>query len=195
MDSALSYNFNYIDQEKSFKIINFSFNIIKTVQNVPLVIVGIILLPLCLIFLIFVIPLANLSLWWLYEKLEKAINKLKEDITSLPYEETSEGYNLISSMIKYLATIEKEIAPDANNFLIKGIYRKFSKISAALEEMKESLAKTLFISAGNIPYTEKEKESLDIMNDVWGDDTDQVYARHTHYHLLRSIREVYCSKV
>ncbi len=189
MDAALTYHFNYIEQKKSYTIINFSSNIIRTVQNVKLVIIGIILLPICLIFLIIVIPLANLSLWWLYEKLEKAINKLKEDITSLPYEETSEGFNLISSMIKYLATIEKEIAPDANNFLIKGIYRKFSKISAALEEMKESLAKTLFICAGNIPYTEKEKESLDIMNDVWGDDTDKVYARHTHYHLTKKLRK------
>ncbi|MCX6255858.1 MAG: hypothetical protein NTV31_15490 [Bacteroidia bacterium] len=195
MDAALSYNFNYIEQEKSYKIINFSINIIKTIQNVPLVIIGIILVPICLIFLIVIIPLANLSLWWLNKKKQKAINELKKDITSLSYEETIEGYNSINSMIKYLATHEKEIAPDANNFLVKGIYKKFSKISAALEEIKKNLAKTLFISPPNIPYNEKEKESLDIMNDIWGDDTDQVYGCHTHYHLLRSIREVYCSKV
>jgi hypothetical protein len=127
--------------------------------------------------------------------MQKAINELNKDISSLPYEQTKEGYDLINSMIKYLATLEEEIAPDANKFLIRGIYRKFYKISAVLGEMKDSLAKTLFVSPGNIPCSEKEKESLDIMNDIWGDDSDQVYARHTHYHLLRSIIEVYCSKV
>jgi len=35
MDAALTYHFNYIEQEKSFKIINFSSNIIKTIQNIP----------------------------------------------------------------------------------------------------------------------------------------------------------------
>lgn len=90
--------------------------------------------------------------------------------------------------MKYLRTAEKEIAPDANKFLIKGIYGKFSKISAVLEEMKESLAKTLFIRSGNTPYSEKEKESLDILNDIWGDDSDQVYARHTHYHLTKKLK-------
>jgi len=185
MDAALTYHFNYIEQEKSFKIINFSSNIIKTIQNVPLAIVGIILLP---IFLVFFIPFANLSLWWLYKKMQNAVKELNKDISSLPFEQTKEGYNLISSMVKYLANLEKEIAPDANKFLIRGIYRKFSKISVTMEEMKESLAKILFINTDNAPYTEKEKESLDILNDIWGDDSDQVYARHTHYHLVKKLK-------
>ena len=91
-------------------------------------------------------------------------------------------------MVKYLANLEKEIAPDANKFLIKGIYRKFSKISATMEEMKESLAKMLFINTDKTPYSEKEKESLNIINDIWGDDSDQVYARHTHYHLVKKLK-------
>jgi hypothetical protein len=127
--------------------------------------------------------------------MQNAINELRKDIDSLPFEQTREGYDLINSMIKYLTTLEKEIAPDADKLLVRGIYRKFSKISAVLTEMKDSLAKTLFISPAKIPYSEKEKESLDIMNEIWGEDTDQVYARHTHYHLSRSIRELYCSKV
>jgi hypothetical protein len=186
MDAALQINFHYVEQEKSYKIINFSSNIIKTIQNVPLVIVGIILLP---IYLIFFVPLANLLLLWLYKKMQKAVSELNMDISSLPYEETKDGYDLINSLILYLATIEKEIAPDANDFLIRGMFRKLIKISAVLGEMKDSLAKTLFVGFNNMPYNEKEKESLDILNEIWGDDSDQVYARHTHYHLTKKLKE------
>ncbi|MEI6048890.1 MAG: hypothetical protein WCS03_08335 [Bacteroidota bacterium] len=185
MDDTLTYHFNYIEQEKSLKIINFSSNIIKTIQNIPVIIVGIILFP---IFLIFFIPVANLSLWWLLKKMQNAVKELNKDIYSLSYAQTKEGYDLLNSMIKYLGTAQKEIAPDADEFLIKGICGKFSKISATMEEMKETLTKTLFINSANMPYSEKEKESIDVLNDIWGDDSDQVYARHTHYHLIKKLK-------
>jgi hypothetical protein len=57
----------------------------------------------------------------------------------------------------------------------KGIFEKFSKISATMEEMKEILAKALFITSDSMPYSEKEKETLNILNEIWGDDSDQVY--------------------
>lgn len=186
MDTSLSYNFNYFEQQKSFKIINFSSNIIKTIQNVPLVIVGVFVIPIVMIFLV---PVANVLLWRLYKKLQKVISELKSDIPSFTFEQAKDGYGELASMVSYIVDIEKDIAPASGNFMIKGIYGKFCKISSALIEMKDILAKALFISSSNIPYSEKEKESLDIMNDIWGDDTDQVYARHTYYHLIKNLKK------
>ena len=192
MDAALQINFHYVEQEKSYKIINFFSYTIKAISNIPWFILALILMPFLLILFV---PISNIMLWSLYRKLHKELNLLKRDIPDLSFKSTRGGYDIINSMVLFMEGVEKEIEPDAKKFPFRGIYSKFNKISGVLIEMRNSLSKALFVSANSTPLSEKEKESLDIMNEIWGEDTDQVYARHTHHHLLGSIREVYCSKV
>ena len=186
MDAALQINFHYVEQEKSYKIINFSSYTIKAISNIPWFILALVLLPLMLILFV---PIANLMLWSLYRDLQKELNSLKEDIPDLSFKSTRDGYDIINSMVLFMEVVEKEIEPDAKKFPFKSIFNKFNKISGVLTEMRNSLSKALFVSANSTPLSEKEKESLDIMNEIWGDDSDQAYAQHTHYHLAKKLRE------
>jgi hypothetical protein len=186
MDAALQINFHYIEQERSYKIINFFFYTIKAINNIPWFILALVILPLLLILFV---PVANLTLWSLFRKLQKELNSLKKDIPYLSFKSTRDGYDIINSMVLFMEGVEKKIEPDAKNFLFKGIFKKFNKISGVLTEMRNSLSRALFVSANSTPLSEKEKESLDIMNEIWGEDTDQVYAQHTHYHLTKKLRE------
>lgn len=186
MDAALQINFHYVEQEKSYKIINFSSYTIKAISNIPWLILTLVLVPFLLILFV---PIANLTLWSLCRKLQKELNSLKKDIPDLSFRSTRDGYDIINSMVLFMEGVEKEIEPDAKNFLFKGIYKKFTKISGVLIEMRNSLSKALFVSANSTPLGEKEKESLDIMNEIWGEDTDQVYAQHTHYHLIKKLKK------
>ena len=186
MDAALQINFHYVEQEKSYKIINFSSYTIKAISNIPWLILALVLVPFLLILFV---PIANLTLWSLCRKLQKELNSLKKDIPDLSFKSTREGYEIINSMVLFMEAVEKEIESDAKKFPFKSISNKFIKISYVLTEMRNSLSKALFVSTSATPLSEKEKESLDIMNEIWGEDTDQVYAQHTHYHLTKKLRK------
>ncbi|MCJ7446551.1 MAG: hypothetical protein MUO72_02545 [Bacteroidales bacterium] len=185
MDAALQINFHYVEQEKSYKIINFSSYTIKAISNIPWIILSLVLLPFLLILFV---PVANLMLWSLYRNLQKELSLLKKDIPDLSFISTRDGYNIINTMVLFMEALDKEIEPDAKKFPFKSIFNKFNKISAVLTEMRNNLSRALFVSANTTSLSEKEKESLDIMNDIWGDDSDQVYAHHTHHHLAKKLK-------
>ena len=186
MDTALQINFHYVEQEKSYKIINFSSYTIKAISNIPWLILALVLVPFLLILFV---PVANITLWSLYRKLQKELNSLKKDIPDLSFKSTRDGYDIINSMVLFMESMEKEIEPDAKKFPFKSIFNKFNKISYVLTEMRNSLSRALFVSANSTPLSEKEKESFDILNEIWGEDTDQVYAQHTHYHLAKKLKK------
>lgn len=186
MDAALQINFHYVEEEKSYKIINFFSYTIKAISNIPWFILALILVPFLLILFV---PIANLTLWSLCRKLQKELNSLKKDIPDLSFKSTRDGYDIINSMVLFMEGVEKEIEPDSKKFLFKGIFNKFIKISDVLTEMRNSLSKALFVSANSTPLSEKEIKSLDVMNEIWGEDTDKVYAQHTHYHLAKKLKK------
>ena len=55
--------------------------------------------------------------------------------------------------------------------------------------MQATLSNSLFFHIDKSePLANTEKESYSILNEIWGDDEDKVYSRHTHYHLTRNIK-------
>jgi hypothetical protein len=185
MNASISLDFPYVQQEESVKIINFSSSTIRAVKNVPWAILGIGLLPF---YVLLFIPAANFMLWRLYKKLFKEVSELKQDIIKLPYEKAKEGYDIFNSLVLLIDTMDKDINIGTRNFLLKGIYHKSIKISELLKEMRDSIATILFIEPNKTPLTPKEQDALNLLNDIWGDDSDQVYARHTHHHLTKSLK-------
>ena len=186
MDAVLQINFHYVEEEKSYKIINFFSYTIKAISNIPWFILALILVPFLLILFV---PIANLTIWSLCRKLQKELNSLKKDIPDLSFKSTRDGYDIINSMVLFMEGVEKEIEPDSKKILFKGIFNKFIKISNVLTEMRNSLSKALFVSANSTPLSEREIKSLDVMNEIWGEDTDKVYAQHTHYHLAKKLKK------
>lgn len=184
MDTALTMDFPYV-QQKEIKIINFTSNVVGVVKNIPWIFLAVIILPF---YFILFLPLANLMLWWAYKNLQKEIGKLKNDIPDLSYQEAKEGYELISEMVVYLEGMAQEMAPDAGSIMFKGIYQKFNKISDILKVMQSSITDVLYLKPDTAPLSDKEKEAFKAMNDIWGDDSDQVYARHTHFHLIKRLK-------
>jgi len=95
---------------------------------------------------------------------------------------------LLSTLVTFTENVEKAASPGAENFLLQGIYHKFCRIEDTFRAMQQSIASILFVQADPTPLTEKEKAAFNTMNDIWGDDQDQVYAHHTHYHLTRKLK-------
>jgi hypothetical protein len=184
MDAALTLDFPYV-QQKEIKIINFTSNVVGVVKNIPWIFLAIIILPF---YFILFLPLANLMLWRAYKNMQKEISNLKRDIPDLPYKEAKEGYELISKMVTFMEGLAKEMAPDAGSLMFKGIYQKFNKISGILKDMQSSIGDVLYLKPDTTPLSDKEKEAFKVMNDIWGDDSDQVYARHTHRHLTKKLK-------
>jgi hypothetical protein len=54
--------------------------------------------------------------------------------------------------------------------------------------MQESISDVLYVKPDSTPLSDKEKEAFGVMNDIWGDDSDQVYARLTHRHLTKKLK-------
>lgn len=185
MDAALTLDFPYV-QQKEIKIINFTSNAVGVVKNIPWIFLSIIILPF---YFILFLPFANLILWRVYTKLQKEIGDLKHDISDLPYNEAKEGYDIISRMVELMEGLVKNMASDANNLMFKGIYSKFRKIAGIFREMQDSIAAVLYVKADATPLSAKENEAFTAMNDIWGDDNDKVYARHTHHHLTKRLKE------
>lgn len=185
MNSALTLDFPYVQQQESEKIINFSSYTIQAVKNIPSILISIVIWPF---YVCFFVPLANIMLWRLHKKLQKESDKLHHDIPNIPYEQAKEGYELLSALAAFTGNVEKAARPGAENFLLQGIYHKFCRIEETFKGMQQSIASVLFVQPDLTPLTEKEKEAFSVMNDIWGDDQDQVYARHTHYQLSRNLK-------
>ena len=184
MNATLTFDFPYV-QQKEIKIINFTSNAVGVVKNIPWMFLSIIILPL---YYILFLPFANIILWSSYKKLQKEIGDLKHDISSLPYKDAKEGYDIISKMVEFMEEMLKEMAPDANSLMFKSIYSKFQKIAGIFREMQDSIAAVLYVKTDATPLSAKEKEAFKAMNDIWGDDSDHVYARHTHHHLTKRLK-------
>ena len=182
--NTFSLDFPYIQQEESVKIINFSSSTISAVKNIPSAVFGIVLFPF---FVCIFIPVANIMLWRLYKKLQKEIILLKSDILKLPYENARDGYDSLNSLVLLMESLDKDVIPGNGSFLVKGIYKKFFLISAQFSEMRDSIASVLFVESYKTPVSPEELESFKVLNDIWGDDSDQVYARHTHQHLTHNL--------
>ncbi len=184
MSAAITMDFPYVKPEESKKIINFTFYTIGVKKNIPWTILSVILFPFYLCF----IPVANVMLWRLYKNLQKDVTNLKQNTPNLSYKSARKGYDMLFMLTELMNNALKNITPDSDSFLTKGIYSKLWKIAGAFKEMQESIASVLYVKADATPLSDKEKEDFKVMNDIWGDDDDQVYARHTHHHLTKKLK-------
>jgi hypothetical protein len=182
--SAIAMDFPYVKPERSRKIINFTFYSLGVKKNIPWTILSVILFPIYLCF----IPVINITLWRLYKNLQKDVDVLKRNAPNLSYKAARKGYDTLSMLTDLINNALKNITPDSGSFLTKGIYSKVRKIAGAFSEMQESIASVLYVNADTTPLSDKEKEDFKAMNDIWGDDDDQVYARHTHHHLTKKLK-------
>lgn len=185
MSAAITMDFPYVQQEESVKIINFSSSSIRAIKNIPWTILYVLALPF---YVILFLPFINVVLWWFYKKLQKEVGEIKQGIPGLSYKGAKEGYEIISGLSRLMDKTLEEMAPDADSFLLQGVYDKFSKIAGVFREMQESIGSVLYVKADTTPLSDKEKEAFKVMNDIWGDDDDQVYARHTHHHLTKKLK-------
>ena len=185
MDNSFTLDFPYVQQKESEKIISFSSYTIQAVKNIPSVLLSIVIVP---VYICLFIPMSNFLLWRLHRKLQKELKELRRDIPGMPYEQAKEGYDLLGDLVAFTSGVNQAIGPENKSLVIKGIYRKFCRIEETFRKMQQSLASVLFVQADPTPLTGKEKETFNLLNDIWGDDQDQVYARHTHYHLSRKLK-------
>lgn len=184
MSTVITLDFPYLHQGKSIRIIKFTSNCIGVIENIPWTILYIFLLPF---YLVFIIPFANLILWQFHKKLQKDFRSLKHNMSGISYKSTKKGYDMILELLTLTDSSLQNSSQDANRFLFKGIYNKLRKIAGVFREMQESIAAVLFVKPDATPYSVKEVEILDIMNDIWGNDDDNVYAQNTHYHLTKRV--------
>lgn len=182
MAVALDYNFKYLEEKKEKRIIGFSSSAIGVMLYIPNIAVTLFLLP----FVLFLIPVTNITLWRLHNKLKKRATALKNIYTSLSYEQAKEGYKVLSELVSFLEKNNNDLETKKPNLFTKGLINRYKSILDTHTEMKDLLASTLFHKVEQQPLSEKEKESLEALNDIWGDDQDEVYARHTHFHLKKA---------
>ncbi len=137
-------------------------------------------------FVLMLIPIVNITLWSLYKRIKKDAAIIKEKYTSLTYEQAKEVYGLLSELVTFLENKYEGIEPGATNFFTKKMVRYYKDITAVHKKMRDLLASSLYLKVERQePLSEKEKEGLEALNDIWGDDQDEVYARHTHFHIIR----------
>jgi len=185
MNNSFTLDFPYVQQKESEKIISFSSYTIQAVKNIPSVLLSIIIVP---VYICFFIPMANILLWRLHKKLQKELKELRRDIPDMRYERAKEGYDLLGELVSFTSGVTQAAGQENKSFVVKGIYRKFCGIEETFRKMQQSIASVLFVQADSIPLTDKEKEAFNLLNETWGDDQDQVYARHTHFHLSRKLK-------
>ncbi len=182
MALALDYNFTYIEEKREKKIIDFSSSAIRVILNIPNAVLTLLLFP----FVLMLIPIINITLWSFLRSIKKKAAALQKSYTSLSYEQAKEGYNLLSKLVTLSENIYKELEPGATNFFTKKMVSYYKDITEVHKKMKDTLASSLYLKVEHAePLSEKEKEGLGALNDIWGDDQDEVYARHTHFHLIK----------
>lgn len=181
MALALDYNFSYTEKKREQKIIDFSSSAIRVIINIPNALLTFLLSP----FVLMLIPIIHITLWNFLRNIKKKAATLQKNYLHLSYEQTKEGYYLLSELITISENIYKELKPRATNYFTQIMVSYFQDITDIHKEMKELLASTLYLKMEHQePLSEKEKEELEALNDIWGDDQDEVYARHTHSHLI-----------
>lgn len=181
---APTYSQNW---ERESKTIKFSSSVYSAIENIPSVILAVVLYPFLAIF---VAPLLNFMLWRTLQSIRKTVPVFKTAIKRTSYDNAKQHYTMLSMLVMLVDILVK--TPDVSSLnvfvrvLIMGIYKKAITISTLLLEMKDAAAQTLFVSIGKQePLSEQEKEAYKILNEVWGDDKDEVYARFTHAHLTK----------
>jgi hypothetical protein len=92
-------------------------------------------------------------------------------------------------LLDIMESSKEEIKPASEHFLTRGIYTKFNRIISTLTDMKKTISSVLYISLENAkPLSEEEKEIFKRLNEVWGDDKDEVYAKSTHFQLKKNLQ-------
>lgn len=182
--STLLLDSSIFDNKEPKKIIVFSTSGIKAFLNTPSNITAIILFPLFAIFLLVV----NFMLARMYRKLKKTIDPVNAEVLNLSYERASKLLQVFdvskNTLLPYLSDIEGA----KKHWITRGVGRKVEKIHDLFNYTHQNIARTLFVSPENTePLSEEEKETFNYLNEVWGDDDDKTYARHTHYHLVKNL--------
>ena len=123
-------------------------------------------------------------MWKFNKKLSKNIDILIKNKSKLQYEFVKNAYSSFKEFSKKTKPLVEESKNHSNSFLTKGISKKLLKSATLINETKELLCSFLYVDMSNQPpLTEKEIETFKRLNECWGDDNDEVYAKSTFHYL------------
>lgn len=165
--SALTNEFLYEEEKNSVKTIESFTIIIKAIDPLPFLFRQVISLYL------------TIKLSVLNKKMEKVSKRVKKTIKQMPYEQARDGYALLSKSNKVLSSLISDI--DENN------YKQLRNGVKLLKELEETYSSVLYLKVDPIPLSEKEKATYAMLEEIWGDDEDEVYARDTHRRLTEML--------
>ena len=161
--SVLSNEFLYEEEKRSAKKITSISIILKEIDPFPILFRQVISLYF------------TFNLFVLNNKMEKVSKRVKETIKQMPYEQARDGYAFLSKTNKALDSIISNIDEIPNKQLGTGF--------KLLKELQDTYSSVLYLKVDPIPLTEEEKATYSMLEDIWGDDDDEVYARATHRYL------------
>ena len=177
MIASVSLNDVLRDEQQNEKIINFSSAILRSVSNIPNVVITIIAIP----FLLLMIPILNWVLASLIRKTSAMVANINRDIQQMDYESVKQIYDLLSGLRHDTDFLNSE-----STFLTRGLKAKLVKLLELYKTIKEALEAVLFVDmSGQPPLTKEEKLAFEALNDIWGDDEDGEYAKMTFNQLKK----------
>jgi hypothetical protein len=169
-----------------FNLSRIAFRVPEFIEQIPKTIIGISLI----ILLIGCLPIIYIALLIVVIGINQAtskIYKMKKIIVNnpgiIPYEAAMRLYVDGKSVIKMY-----EQLPSHKSFITRILYRKLTKFNNEMIILQSSLETQLFIDTSKQPkLTPQEKETFAWLNDVWGDDDDEVYAKNTYFHNTKNL--------
>lgn len=186
MSYATNIHFSCTDENKSEKVIQFSSSFLTGFTNIPNKVVLVIFFPF--MFLI-VLPVVNILLYRLIRKVKKQAKVLENKAHFLSYDNAQQAYDSVSKLVDITSKTKNDIAESAASVLTRSLYRKFSKINQLLIQIQNTLSACLYIKTEQSePLTEEEQKAYQEFNEIWGDDNDKVYAKHTHRFLTQKLK-------
>jgi len=187
MNFALPLDFVTMDQKKQEKVITFSSSSMQAIVNIPNKMLGIIIWPF---YICFFIPLITFMLWRLQKTTAKQHKKLEAIINDLSYENAKESYISFVSLLKHIELSNKQLLEAKNDFFLRGMYNQAVRIEQIVRKSEKLLASTLFVTLDPSEITTEDKKTLEDLNEYWGNDNNEVYARALHYHLTHGQQKV-----
>lgn len=187
MNYTLPIDIMEMEQRKSEKVIIFSSSSIQTIKNIPNKILGYFIWPF---YICFFVPAINFMLWRIQRQTAEEYKRLQANINKTKYEDAKKLYELFTSRLSQIEQANKPMHPIKDVSYFKSIYKKFLKIEFVLRKSKQIVASTLFLTIDPTTITEEDRKTLADLDEFWGNDNDEVYARFTHYHLTHGYLNV-----
>lgn len=112
---------------------------------------------------------------------------LKMRIRKSSYKETKSLYEQLNPLLEKMSDSLQKFDEGPHGFLsyfLQGFISKSKQLFAQYNELHNTAKSCLYYDMSDVPpLSEKEKETMNRLNDVWGDDEDGIYAEWTHFRL------------